>query len=211
LVEREWIRTHAKGGELTERTLEGKDVKAEFLDRQDRLRQAEGTVRRNDTGELVIESWADGVRQETAVSRNANVDELAESPSQHPAANISRPSAGRQPSQATEGRKAEQFSDPREWKTVTLGTSNADPKIRLLRSLKYRQMQIQFDRDPDDKYKEMLAKAGWRDRTEEEGIWTKQIPRGSGWQPAAEAERLFKQIANQIRADKGLETVMGLD
>ena len=71
-------------------------------------------------------------------------------------------------------------------------------------------MQMKFDQDPDDKYKAMLHEAGWRDRTEEEGNWTKQIPTDSGWQPAADAERLFKQIANEIRADKGLRAVMGL-
>ena len=98
----------------------------------------------------------------------------------------------------------------REWKTVTLGPSNADPKMHLLRSYKYRQMQIRFDQDPDDKYKRMLKEAGWRDRTEEEGIWTKQIPKDSGWQPAADAERLFKQIANEMRADKGLGAVLSL-
>ena len=94
--------------------------------------------------------------------------------------------------------------------TVTLGASNADPKMRLLRSFRYRQVQVRFDQDPDDKYKLMLKEAGWRDRTQEEGIWTKQIPKDSGWQPAADAERLFKQIANEIRADKGLGAVMSL-
>ena len=69
-------------------------------------------------------------------------------------------------------------------------------------------MQIRFERDPDDKYKEMLTRAGWRDRTEEEGIWTKQLPKeGEKWQAAADAERLFKRIANEIRADQGLGPV----
>jgi hypothetical protein len=107
-------------------------------------------------------------------------------------------------------RKLSSLPDPYELKTVTLGSSNADPKMRLLRSFRYRQMQIRFEQDPDDKYKAILHNAGWRDRTEEEGIWTKQIPKDSGWQPAADAERLFKQIANEIRADKGMGTVMNL-
>ncbi len=72
-------------------------------------------------------------------------------------------------------------------------------------------MQIQFDWEPDDKYKEMLAKAGWTDRTQDEGIWTKQFPReGERLQTTADAERLFKQIANEIRADKGLAAVMSM-
>jgi hypothetical protein len=113
-------------------------------------------------------------------------------------------------SQAAPERKFSELPDPRALMTVTLGPSNADPKMHLLRSHRYRQIQIQFDQEPEDKYKLMLKDAGWRDRTEEEGIWTKQIPKDSGWQPAADAERLFKKIANEIRADRGLGTVMSL-
>ncbi len=113
-------------------------------------------------------------------------------------------------SQAAQELALSSLPDPREWKTVTLGASNADPKIRLLRSFRYRQMQIRFDQDPGDKYKRMLKEEGWRDRTEEEGIWTKQIPKDSGWQPAAEAEALFRRIANGMRADKGLGAVLSL-
>ncbi len=47
----------------------------------------------------------------------------------------------------------------------------------------------------------------WRDRTDKEGVWTKQAPPGS-WQPVADAERLFKEIGNSIRQDKGLEPVL---
>jgi hypothetical protein len=111
---------------------------------------------------------------------------------------------------AAESRKAGFGPDPRELMTVTLGPSNADPKMRQLGSFKYRQVQIRFDRDRDDKYKLMLKEAAWKGRTQEEGIWIKQIPKDSGWQPAADAERLFKQIANEIRADKGLGAVMSV-
>jgi hypothetical protein len=74
LVTRSWVRTHGKRGELTERTLEGEQVEATFLDRQGHMKHAAGPVRRNDAGELVVENWADGVRSETAVPRDANVD-----------------------------------------------------------------------------------------------------------------------------------------
>ena len=119
-------------------------------------------------------------------------------------------SANGDKNQATPEPKRSDLPDPRELKTVALGPSNANPKMQLLRSFRWRQMQIRFDQEPDDKYKLMLTDAGWTDRTKAEGIWTKQIPKDSGWQPAAEAERLFKQIANQIRADKGLSAVMSL-
>ena len=74
LVERSWVRTGRKRGTLTERTLEGEEVTARFLDRHGGLRHAAGTVIRNEAGELAVESWADGVRQETAIRRDADVD-----------------------------------------------------------------------------------------------------------------------------------------
>jgi hypothetical protein len=74
LVERAWVRTSRRAGQLTERTREGETVAAAWIDRQGHLRRAAGTVIRNGSGELVIESWAEGVRKETAVPRDANVD-----------------------------------------------------------------------------------------------------------------------------------------
>jgi uncharacterized protein YycO len=74
LVERSWVRTHRKGGQLTERTREGQEVEATFQNRHGHVQHAAGTVRRSDAGELVVESWADGVRTQTPVTRDANVD-----------------------------------------------------------------------------------------------------------------------------------------
>jgi hypothetical protein len=81
-----------------------------------------------------------------------------------------------------------------------------DGRMQLLRSHRYKQMQIRFDRQPDEKHLMKLKEAGWRDRTEEEGIWTRQVPKGE-WKPVADAERIFREIANDIRKDKGLEPV----
>jgi hypothetical protein len=74
LVERSWVRTSRKGGILTERTLEGDWVAVRFFDRDGSICQAEGTVCRDEAGTLVVESWADGVRRQTAVPRDASVD-----------------------------------------------------------------------------------------------------------------------------------------
>ena len=63
-------------------------------------------------------------------------------------------------------------------------------------------MQIRFDRQPEDHHLMKLKEAGWTDRTESEGIWTKQVAPGE-WKPVADAERLFKDIANAIRKGKG--------
>ena len=74
LVERSWQRKNRRAGVLTERTLEGEEVKAAWLDRLGHLQRAVGKVVRNAEGELVVESWADSARQEAAVPRDANVD-----------------------------------------------------------------------------------------------------------------------------------------
>jgi hypothetical protein len=49
-------------------------VEARFLDDHGGPHQVAGRVIRNAAGELAVESWSDGVRQETAVPRDASVD-----------------------------------------------------------------------------------------------------------------------------------------
>jgi hypothetical protein len=97
--------------------------------------------------------------------------------------------------------------DPRGVMSASLGDEKGSPRMRLLRSHKFKQMQIEFEQQPDQKYLAMLKEAGWTDRTESEGVWTKQVGQGQ-WQPVADAERLFKEVANAIRKDKGLEPVL---
>ena len=97
--------------------------------------------------------------------------------------------------------------DPRGVMSISLGDGKGSPRMRLLRSHKYKQMQITFERQPDEKYLAMLKEAGWTDRTESEGVWTKQVGQGQ-WQPVADAERVFKDVANAIRTDKGLKPAM---
>ena len=84
LVNRSWRRIVGKDGKpgrkgvLTEEPLTGKEVTASWLDPQSAaVLHARGTVRRNAAGRLVIESWADGVRQESEVPRDANVDAIS--------------------------------------------------------------------------------------------------------------------------------------
>jgi hypothetical protein len=70
-------------------------------------------------------------------------------------------------------------------------------------------MQIRFDgAQPDEQYPAMLVKAGWKDRTQEEGVWTKQIDRNARWQSVQQMEREFQEVANSIRRDKGLGPVL---
>ena len=76
LVARSWQRKNRRAGVLTERTLEGEEVKVAWLDPQGHLQRAAGKVMRNEAGELVVESWADSVRKQTPVGRDANVDRI---------------------------------------------------------------------------------------------------------------------------------------
>jgi hypothetical protein len=114
---------------------------------------------------------------------------------------------GSEPVKASEARPPILTPDPRGVMSASLGDTKGSPRMRLLRSHKFKQMQIEFEQQPDQKYLTMLKEAGWTDRTQSEGVWTKQVGQGQ-WQPVADAERLFKDVANAIRKDKGLEPVM---
>ena len=87
--------------------------------------------------------------------------------------------------------------------SVSISEVKGGPRMQLLRSHRFKQMQLRFDRQPDEQYLAKLHEAGWTDRTESEGIWTRQVAPGE-WKPVADAERLFKDIANAIREARGL-------
>jgi hypothetical protein len=74
LVERKWERVSRRAGLLAERTLEGERVTARFIGPRGDVRDVAGKVIRDAAGHLAIESWADGIRRETAVPRDASVD-----------------------------------------------------------------------------------------------------------------------------------------
>jgi hypothetical protein len=102
-------------------------------------------------------------------------------------------------------------SDPRSTITVSLSDYKGGPKVHLLRSQKFNQMQICFDgAQPDERFLAMLAQAGWKDRTEAEGVWTKQIDREARWQSVQQMEREFRTVANAIRASKQLAPALAL-
>jgi hypothetical protein len=99
--------------------------------------------------------------------------------------------------------------DPRSMLSVSLSAHRGGPSMHLLRSQKFNQMQVRFDGEqPDEKYLDMLAKGGWKDRTEAEGVWTKQIDREARWQSVAQMEQEFKAVANAIRKSKGMEPAL---
>jgi hypothetical protein len=93
--------------------------------------------------------------------------------------------------------------------SVSLSAIRGGPSMHLLRSHRFRQMQVRFDREqPDEKFLAMLKQAGWTDRSESEGVWTKQIDPQARWQSVQQMEREFKEVANAIRQGKGLEPAL---
>jgi hypothetical protein len=100
-------------------------------------------------------------------------------------------------------------ADPHSKISVSLSDVRGGPAMHLLRSHKYKQMQVKFDHgQPDEQYLKMLTDMGWRDRTESEGVFTKQIDPDARWQSVAKMEEEFKRVANAIRKDRGLGPVL---
>lgn len=95
--------------------------------------------------------------------------------------------------------------DPHPTMSVSLSDHRGGPSMHLLRSHRFHQMQIRFDgSQPDEHHLAMLGEAGWKDRTESENVWTKQIDREARWQSVQQMEREFRAVANAIRKDRGL-------
>jgi hypothetical protein len=141
---------------------------------------------------------------------------LAENPP--PALESPPPPVAETHAQTAEPESRLPLPDPFELKQAKLGAAPDSPKIALLRSYRFNQMQIRADEPLPEKHQAMLREDGWTDRTEAEGIWTKQLPKGldgegqprEKWRDTADAERLFKQIANEIRSEQGLGPVLSI-
>ena len=96
-------------------------------------------------------------------------------------------------------------ADPNEKLTISLSNIRGGPVVHLLRSHQYKHMQIKFEHgQPDEQYLKMLTDKGWKDRTQSEGIFTKQIDPDARWQSVAKMEEEFKHVANEIRKARGL-------
>lgn len=116
-----------------------------------------------------------------------------------------------------EGGERRPWPDVTEQKTVSI-SPNGDA-LRLLQSKRFDQMQISSDGEIPDWARERLRDAGWSDRVEDEGIYTKQLPpRGEPGKedPALssarrrmgfEADRFFEKLANDIRAERQMPPV----
>ena len=111
------------------------------------------------------------------------------------------------------------FPDVSEQKTVLISPEPDGAKLRLRRGHRYNQVQISPDGELPDWARERLKADGWRDRVEDEGIYTKQLPprptpgeenpelSSARRRMDFEAERFFEQLANDIRAERGMKPV----
>lgn len=108
-----------------------------------------------------------------------------------------------QPPQAPEQERTANLPDPYNLETADVGGS----RMHLARSHRFQQMQIRFEEKPSEEVTALLKDEGWRWRGQETG-WTKQLDREARWRSQADAERLFREIASNIRAEKGLEPLM---
>jgi hypothetical protein len=72
--------------------------------------------------------------------------------------------------------------------------------VRLLESRQYRQMQLKFAEKPDRVILDKVKEAGFRWNGE---AWTKQIQQATALQTRIDAERLFQDVVDMIREQKG--------
>lgn len=119
------------------------------------------------------------------------------------------PAAAAAPAAGTATEPVKYAADPHEKISVSLSDIRGGPAMHLLRSHRFRQMQVRFDGEqPDEKYLAMLREKGWKDRTQDEGIFTKQIDPNARWQSVEKMEQEFKEVANAIRESRGLGPVL---
>jgi hypothetical protein len=106
-----------------------------------------------------------------------------------------------------------QLPDPRSIDQISLeADSRKGAKMRLLRSYRNKDVWIQFEKKPDKEITEQLKVDGfrWEPRAEAGdrlGAWVKPLEPGREIRIMLDAERLFKDLGNQIRKNNGLEPV----
>jgi hypothetical protein len=72
-------------------------------------------------------------------------------------------------------RPIERLREIRELKSINLGPNRDSARLRLLRNYRFNQIRIRSDEELLQAAREQLQAAGWKDRSEEEGIWTEQL------------------------------------
>jgi hypothetical protein len=102
-----------------------------------------------------------------------------------------------QPDQETSRQEQRRIPDP--FPIIT----DSQAGVRLLESRHYRQMQIKFDVRPSQPVLDKVAEAGYSWKNKDK-VWTKQLEEGTAMQDRIDAERLFAEVRDILRADKGI-------
>jgi hypothetical protein len=116
------------------------------------------------------------------------------------------------PRPASDTSRTSRFPDPDEKQSLKLGSGKDAPRLRLLRSDRFKQMQIRSDEPLSDASQKKLKDDGWTERREE-GIWTKQLHSRNAaegqeptptWRVVLKAEQFFAELAADIRREHQL-------
>jgi hypothetical protein len=176
-------------------------------------KQAEATEAAPLEESYVIQSVANTGQDEqppgeaTAISRSP-VEARESAEADQPQRSGHAAAVGRSGFAGSESGAPEYVGGPRPTMTINLRGYSGGPVMHLQRSLRFNQMQIRFEHgQPDEQYLARLKQTGWSDRTQGEGVWTKQIDRESRWQSISQIEQEFSSLANDIRKDRGLSPV----
>jgi arylsulfatase A-like enzyme len=128
---------------------------------------------------------------------DASLSPQSEQTSSLPDERPQTPSADDQP-------KKEWAKDPHNYASINVGRTNEGPHVVLLRSHRYKQMQLSFDEKPPSEVLDKLRDAGWKWHVQDK-VWTLPVERGNEWRAAQDAERMLKEVGNLIRQKNGLE------
>jgi hypothetical protein len=86
---------------------------------------------------------------------------------------------------------------------VALGAERDAPVVDLGRDNKFKQMAIRFSEKPEPEVVQALRDGGWTFRGKEK-YWTKQLDPDRPATSAREAENFFHEMAEGMRARRGL-------
>jgi hypothetical protein len=107
--------------------------------------------------------------------------------------------------------------DPYNLVTISLSDEKTGPKVRLLRSRQHGDLWLQFDQNPGQEITSAIKDEGWHWEAragyqDHKGAWVKPLEPGNEWSNEMDAKALLKDVANRIRAERGLEpaSVMGV-
>jgi hypothetical protein len=89
---------------------------------------------------------------------------------------------------------------------ISLEDRNDGPTMHLGRNEGFQQMQIKFDQKPPAEARQKLHDAGWQWHDKDK-VWLLPLDREKKWATHSAAQRLFREIGNDIRAKNGLDPV----